>query len=79
MSCSLRKGDRTTGTDPETGEIVRLFNPRVDSWSEHFDVISDSSIVGKTPTGRAAVTVLRLNHALAVSIRSEEAKRGRYP
>jgi 5-methylcytosine-specific restriction endonuclease McrA len=26
--CNGAKGDRTTGTDPETGQIVPLFNPR---------------------------------------------------
>ena len=79
VSCSLRKSDRTTANDPETGELVRLFNPRVDSWADHFDIASDFSLTGRTPTARATVTALRLNHALALGIRAEEAKRGRYP
>jgi hypothetical protein len=79
VSCSLRKGERTGGSDPETGEIVRLFNPRTDEWSAHFDVAGDFSLIGKTPTGRVTVLVLRLNRPLAIGIRSEEAKRGRYP
>jgi len=79
VSCSLRKGARTTAPDPETGELVRLFNPRVDSWFEHFDVVDDFSIAGKTAVGRTTLTALRLNHTLAVGIRAEEAKRGRYP
>lgn len=79
VSCSLRKGARTTAPDPETGELVRLFNPRVESWFEHFDVASDSLLVGKTAVGRATVSALRLNDALGTGIRAEEAKRGRYP
>lgn len=79
VSCSLRKSDRTTATDPDTGELVRLFNPRVDAWADHFDIVSDFSLTGRTPTGRATVMALRLNHALAIGIRAEEAKRGRYP
>jgi hypothetical protein len=58
---------------------VRLFNPRVESWLEHFDIASDFSLAGKTPAGRATVAALRLNAALAVGIRAEEAKRGRFP
>lgn len=79
VSCSLRKGARTTALDPESGERVRLFNPRAESWFEHFDVMTDYLLVGKTPTGRITVAILRLNHALAVEIRAEEGKRGRYP
>jgi 5-methylcytosine-specific restriction endonuclease McrA len=37
VSCSLRKGARQHVIDPESGEEVRLFNPRVDRWSDHFE------------------------------------------
>src|SRR5215471_16672954 len=30
------KGLNLSGIDPESGTITRLFNPRTDSWSEHF-------------------------------------------
>ena len=79
VSCSLRKSDRTMALDPETGELVRLFNPRAEAWIDHFNVANDFSLTGRTPTGRATITALRLNHALAVGIRAEEAQRGRYP
>ena len=79
VACSLRKGHRTTGVDPETGEVVRLFHPRTDVWNEHFDIQPDACIAGKTAIGRATITVLRLNHVLAVAIRAEEAKMGRFP
>ncbi|WP_325052166.1 hypothetical protein [Dulcicalothrix desertica] len=26
----------TTGVDPETGNIVSLFNPRQQNWADHF-------------------------------------------
>jgi 5-methylcytosine-specific restriction endonuclease McrA len=79
VSCSLRKGSRTVAPDPETTELVHLFNPRTDAWTEHFELASDFLIIGTTPIGRATVAALRLNHALAVEIRREEADRGRYP
>ncbi len=39
LSCSLcnrYKGAQTESRDPETNEIVRLFNPRTDDWHQHF-------------------------------------------
>ncbi|MBI2756908.1 MAG: HNH endonuclease, partial [Chloroflexi bacterium] len=34
--CNRLKWFRTHAEDPLTGEIVRLFDPRADHWSEHF-------------------------------------------
>jgi hypothetical protein len=43
-----------------TGESVPLFNPRTQSWFDHFAWASDGiRIVGKTPIGRATVVALR--------------------
>jgi 5-methylcytosine-specific restriction endonuclease McrA len=36
VSCSLRKWAKQTGIDPDSGEEVPLFNPRTQSWDEHF-------------------------------------------
>lgn len=36
VSCSLRKGARRAGADPETGEDAPLFNPRTQRWADHF-------------------------------------------
>ena len=79
VSCSLRKGARTTETDPETGQPAAVFNPRTSRWSEHFRVTDGGLIVGDTPVGRASVQLLRVNRPLAIEIRREEAIRGRYP
>lgn len=60
--CNRYKSDKTTGVDPETGETVKLFNPRTQVWSEHFYWTEDGiQIVGKTPTGRATVKALHLS------------------
>ena len=59
--CNNYKGDRTTAIDPETGEIHPLFNPRTQSWPEHFRWSEDGlRIMGLTPTGRATVAALHL-------------------
>jgi HNH endonuclease len=78
VSCSLRKGGRMLSRDPQTGEHVVLFNPRVESWPTHFRW-QGVWIVGTTPTGRATVLALSMNRLLALAIREEEAHRGRHP
>ena len=35
-ACNAFKGHRISGRDPESGQQVRLFNPRKQSWDEHF-------------------------------------------
>jgi hypothetical protein len=60
--CNRHKGDRVEAIDPETGELVALFNPRMQVWSAHFCWIeSGLKIRGLTPTGRATVAALRLS------------------
>ena len=60
--CNRYKGNKTTAVDPETGEVVPLFNPRAQVWSEHFRWSEDSlRIIGLTPIGRATVAALHLS------------------
>ena len=35
--CNAHKGPNLSGLDPESGALVRLFNPRQDRWDEHFE------------------------------------------
>src|SRR5271166_1429460 len=37
LHCNRHKGPNIAGTDPRTGEVVRLFHPRNDQWSVHFE------------------------------------------
>ncbi len=78
VSCSLRKAARQTVEDPETGEIVPIFNPRQQSWKEHFRW-DDVRIVGLTATGRATINALNMNRAIMLAIRAEEEILGRHP
>ena len=51
--------------DPRTGKRIRLFNPRMDDWSEHFRWSRDwKRIIGRTPMGRATVAALNMNDEL---------------
>lgn len=67
--CNAPKGSNLTGLDPETGEIVPLFNPREHSWETHFH-LSDVTIVGLTAIGRTTVRVLNMNAARRVRLRA---------
>jgi len=68
--CSNHKGDRIAALDPETGEIVRLFNPRFQNWDDHFSWNKTSDrIIGLTPIGRATVIALNLNRSSLVLAR----------
>jgi hypothetical protein len=78
VSCSLRKGARQHAVDPQTGIEAALFNPRLDSWKEHFRC-DHVHILGLTPTGRATVEALKMNRLLILAIRGEETLRGRHP
>jgi len=78
VSCSLRKGARSTAPDPQTDLDAPIFHPRKDRWVEHFRW-EEATVVGLTATGRATVLALKLNRPLALAIREEEAFRGRHP
>jgi len=69
--CNLHKASRTTAADPVTAEVVPLFHPLQQQWAEHFRFRS-YRIEGLTPTGRATVAALNLNHPRRQRIRAVE-------
>ncbi|MCI0376415.1 MAG: hypothetical protein L0215_02285, partial [Gemmataceae bacterium] len=58
--CNGHKGSNVAGYDPDTGELVALFNPRTDTWEEHFDW-DGAALRGLTAKARATIDVLRIN------------------
>jgi len=66
--CNAFKGPNLSSLDPETGGKVDLFNPRIDAWSDHFN-ISHGVIVGMTPIGRATARLLNMNATRRVELR----------
>ena len=78
VSCSLRKGARRLARDPLTARDVSIFHPRRQDWREHF-CWKGNRVLGLTPTGRATVSLLKLNRGLAIAIRAEERIHGRPP
>jgi HNH endonuclease len=83
LACSLcndHKGDRIAALDPDSSEIVRLFDPRHQIWSEHFAWTPQSDrILGLTPAGRATVVVLNLNRPVLVRARQAWVSVGWHP
>jgi hypothetical protein len=76
--CNRRKGTDLTALDPFDGAIVPLFNPRTQIWSDHM-AFDGAQIVGKTPSGRATVFLLRLNDPFHIVQRQTLIEAGRYP
>jgi HNH endonuclease len=79
-ACNKSKGHRISALDPASGQTVRLFNPREQSWREHFLwVESGARIVGRTAVGRATTTALDLNRPHLVKARRAWIKAGWHP
>jgi hypothetical protein len=65
--CNLHKG--TNLATLVDGQLVRLFDPRRDVWSEHFER-RGSLILGLTPVGRGTARLLDMNDDDRRQIRS---------
>ena len=73
--CNAYKGPNLSSIDPETQEIVPLFNPRHGSWDAHFS-LHGGNVVGITPTGRVTVQLLKMNSPHRVELRQEWLEEG---
>jgi hypothetical protein len=63
---------RFEAIDPESGEVVPLFDPRRHRWEGHFGVAEHSArLVGLTPIGRATIARLRLNQPAQLAARRQ--------
>ena len=78
MTCNLRKASDVASFDPDTGDLVPLFNPRIQSWSEHF-VLDGPRLVGRTAIGRTTVEFLQLNSFERLVERESFIRAGVYP
>lgn len=69
-TCNRYKASRQMAVDPVTNEMVSLFHPQHQKWSEHFAWNEDGTkIVGLTPTGQATIATLRMNRPQLVRVR----------
>src|SRR5580700_10733805 len=58
--CNLHKGPNLTGIDPQTSELTRLYHPRQDRWTDHFQ-LRQAIIIGRTSLGRTTAALLQMN------------------
>ena len=69
VECNASKGSDIATIDPESGELVPLFNPRLHNWEEHF-VLDGVMIIGLTPIGRGTVYILQFNDPVQLQRRA---------
>ena len=78
--CNGHKSNRIAALDPMTGELVRLFNPRHQVWSDHFRWNEEGDqIIGQTAIGRVTVLTLQLNRSTLVKARQLWVAAGWHP
>jgi hypothetical protein len=78
FACNNHKGTNLSGIDPRTKKIVPLFNPRRHKWHRHFRW-EGPVLVGRTPIGRATVTVLEINLDYRTDLRRGLIDEGVFP
>jgi len=76
--CNAHKGPNLASIDPDTVATVLLFHPRRDRWDDHFHW-DGPQLVGDTPTGRATVRCLAMNHPDAIVLRELLIAEGNFP
>ena len=76
--CNRHKGSDVASIEPESGELVRLFNPRTDLWSEHFR-LQGGRIEWRTPIGEATVRLLGFNLLERILEREVLRAEGKFP
>jgi 5-methylcytosine-specific restriction endonuclease McrA len=68
--CNLHKGPNLTGLDPETGALTRLYHPRQDHWTKHFE-LHVALIIGLTAIGRTTAALCRMNTPDRIELRRD--------
>ncbi|MFN8444810.1 MAG: HNH endonuclease signature motif containing protein [Caldilineaceae bacterium] len=76
--CNRFKGSDLSSLDPIIDEIVLLFNPRINSWFDHFD-FDGPLIRPHSSIGRATEKLLQFNQIDRVLLRKELLIDSRYP
>lgn len=78
--CNGFKSAAEHSIDPQTHQMVPIFNPRTQNWDSHFEWSPDGTrLIGRTATGRATIARLRMNRELVVKARERWVKAGWHP
>ena len=80
FACNIYKAAQTSGIDPRSLQQTTLFNPFLDTWSDHFAWDDNKThIIGLTPHGRATIDTLRMNNDTVVKARRRWVSGGWHP
>ena len=79
FDCNRFKGSDIASRDPDDDHLVRLFNPRTDSWKDHFRLRDTAIITGVTPSARATERLLQFNIDSRVEVRKTLVRLNRFP
>lgn len=80
LLCNRNKGSDIASLEPGTGQLVRLFNPRLDHWAAHFGLAEDGiTIVPRTAVGEVTMRLLGFNDTARLLERETLRESGRYP
>ena len=60
----------------DTSVMIRFFNPRTDTWYDHFHIENTGQIISKTPIGSATIKIFKLNHVDSMIERAEMIRMG---
>jgi hypothetical protein len=69
VHCNRFKGPNIAGIDPTSGEIVRLFHLRRDTWSEHFRW-DGPLLQAVSQIGRVTIALLLVNDPEVIAVRN---------
>jgi hypothetical protein len=69
FDCNRNKGTDLSSVDPVNDDVVPLYDPRRDIWTDHFSLDQTGQITGKTAKGRVTVFLLRMNASNRVLLR----------
>jgi hypothetical protein len=78
VCCNQAKGSDVGSIHWESNSFVRLFNPRTDTWAEHFQ-LTGSTIEGLTPIGFVTARILGFNSVERVLERGTLQDMSRFP
>lgn len=76
--CNRFKGTDLGSLDPQTGNLTSFFNPRTQSWNDHFR-LEGAQVIPLTPEGRVTIAILQINHPDRIAERDRLIAAGRYP
>ncbi|MHB8629199.1 MAG: HNH endonuclease [Aggregatilineales bacterium] len=79
-NCNFSKAKAVAAVDPETNQVVALFHPRTQTWSEHFAWVNDGLLLqGLTMVGRATIARLKMNQQRVLTARRRWIAAGHHP